>query len=201
MIRLTHTANILHQNLHFIMLELCQRPAYLELIREELAKQESMGYSTIARLPILDSFIKESVRLNPLDKSESVPYSSDVSLKTQVSIRRKALQPYNFSGEGPKLSVGEVACVSGWDILHDETKYPNAETFDGLRFVNQPSSGAQHTQSEQMKGTVFTDASKDWPVWGLGSHVWYGLPHHNTKAFWTNTLVVLVDGTVTLFSS
>ena len=67
---------VLHQNLHFIILELCQRPEYVSLIREELGKQESMEYSTLARLPILDSFIKESVRLNPLDKSESVIYSS-----------------------------------------------------------------------------------------------------------------------------
>lgn len=141
-----------------------------------------MEYSTIARLPILDSFIKESVRLNPLDKSELVPYSSDVSLKYQVSIRRKALQPYTFSDKGPTLSVGEVACVSGWDILHDEAKYPNADTFDGLRFVDRPSSCGEHTQSEQMKGTVFTDASKDWPVWGLGSHVWYGHPTHNIQS-------------------
>ena len=144
----------------------------MSLIQEEIGKHESMEYSTLAKLPILDSFIKESVRLNPLDRSELVIYSSYVLLSNQVSIRRKALKPYTFSNGGPSVSVGEVLCVSGWDILHDETKYPNADIFNGLRFVNQPSLGAPHAQSEEMRGTIFTDASKDFPVWGLGSHVW-----------------------------
>ena len=58
------------QNLHFIVLELCLRPEFVELIRLEIERQEKLDYETISTLPILDSFIKESVRLNPLDLSK-----------------------------------------------------------------------------------------------------------------------------------
>jgi len=87
-----------------------------------------------------------------------------------VSIRRKALKEYTFSNGGPHVPIGEVACVSAWDITHDESKYPNAGEFDGLRFVK--STAASKLADNVMRGTTFTDASKDWPVWGLGSKVW-----------------------------
>ena len=62
---------MLKQNLHFVLLELCLQPEYIELIRREI--QEIPGpqdADSISRLPLLDSFIKESVRINPLDKSK-----------------------------------------------------------------------------------------------------------------------------------
>ena len=51
------------------MLELCERPEYIELVREELSARATLDYPTLTKLPILDSFIKEAVRLNPLDRS------------------------------------------------------------------------------------------------------------------------------------
>lgn len=56
-------------NLHFMFLELCARPAYIPLLRAEVLAQESLDYAHISAMPILDSFMKESVRLNPLDTS------------------------------------------------------------------------------------------------------------------------------------
>jgi cytochrome P450 len=56
-------------NLHFVLLELCERPEYLEPLREEIRAQGSPNFENISRLRKLDSFIKECVRLNPLDKS------------------------------------------------------------------------------------------------------------------------------------
>lgn len=55
------------QNLHFILLELCSRPEFVDLIRQETERQEKLDCATISSLPILDSFITEPVRLNPLD--------------------------------------------------------------------------------------------------------------------------------------
>ena len=62
----------MNKNLHFIFLELCTQPEYTKLIREEISKEEPLDYERLSKLPILDSFIKEAVRLNPLDKSELV---------------------------------------------------------------------------------------------------------------------------------
>ena len=60
------------QNLHFIILELCRRPEYRNLLRQEIDAQGKMKYQDTSDLPRLDSFIKESVRLNPLDLSTSI---------------------------------------------------------------------------------------------------------------------------------
>ena len=42
------------------------------MIRDEVSKEEPLDYERLSKLPILDSFIKEAVRLNPLNKSELV---------------------------------------------------------------------------------------------------------------------------------
>ena len=56
--------------------------------------------------------------------------------------------------------------------MHDESKYPNANLFDGHRFVKTTYSTASGPPDNEMRGTTFTDASKDFPIWGLGSKVW-----------------------------
>ena len=60
------------KNLHFIFLKFCTQTEYTKLIREEISKKEPLDYERLSKLPILDSFIKEAVRLNPLDKREPV---------------------------------------------------------------------------------------------------------------------------------
>lgn len=54
-------------NLHFILLELCIRREWQSTLRQELEQNAPMKYQQLERLPLLDSFIKETVRLNPLD--------------------------------------------------------------------------------------------------------------------------------------
>ncbi|KAA6408297.1 MAG: cytochrome P450 [Lasallia pustulata] len=75
-------------NLHFVFLELCNRPDYADLLRREIAAHSSLDVTTITLLPLLDSFINECLRLNPLD---------------EMGIRRKALEPFTFSNGGPSL--------------------------------------------------------------------------------------------------
>lgn len=48
---------------------MCARPDYADILRKEISSMEQFDYETITNLPILDSFIKEAVRLNPLDRS------------------------------------------------------------------------------------------------------------------------------------
>ena len=133
-------------------------------------------YESITRLPVLDSFIKESSRLNPLDKSMlslKVNRQRMVTLTDLVvAIRRKALRPYTFSNGGPHVAAGEMACVSGWDLMHDSAKYPNPDDFDGLRFVKPSVLTPAVVEEQSMRGTSLTDATKDFPIWGLGSKAW-----------------------------
>lgn len=54
--------------LHFILLELCVRPTWQKLLREEIeAAGPDLDYSALDGFPLLDSFMKETVRMNPLD--------------------------------------------------------------------------------------------------------------------------------------
>ena len=64
-------------------------------------------------------------------------------------------------------------CLPAWEIMHNELRYPNAEAFDGLRFVQFAQTKSSSLPNDTMRGTTFTDASQDLPIWGLGSNVWY----------------------------
>lgn len=76
------------------------------------------------------------------------------------------MKNHTFSNGGPVVGAGEIACVSCYDIMHDEAKYYKPYEFDGLRFVKNTA------EAGEMRGSHFTDASKDFPVWGIGSKVW-----------------------------
>lgn len=166
---------------HFILLELCARPEYIQQLRNEIGSEGSLDYTKMSKLPILDSFIKETIRLNTLDKCEyqaRLRCSRHVDTKDmEVAIRRKALKPFTFSKGGPHVAVGDIACVSAWDIMHNEEKYPKAHEFDGHRFINSPPAHpkeSKHLRSHDsnIRGTTLTDASQDFPIWGYGSKVW-----------------------------
>ncbi len=72
------------------------------------------------------------------------------------------------------METGQIACVSAYDIMHNEAKYPNPQTFDGLRFVKTSSTAAEEGKSdgEEMRGTTLTEGTKDFPIWGFGSKIW-----------------------------
>ncbi|KAF2274907.1 cytochrome P450 [Westerdykella ornata] len=115
--------------LDFVLLELCARKNYQRALQQELGPE---------------SFIKETIRLNPLDK---------------FAIRRKALESYTFSDGFPSVSKGGIVCVSAYDLMHNLNYYPRPDDFDGSRFVPK----ATEQQSK------FTEVSDKFPVWGYGS--------------------------------
>lgn len=89
-----------------------------------------------------------------------------------MGIRRKALRPLTFSNGGPQVPVGKIACVSAWEIMHNEANYSLADTFDGLRFIKAKDKTDSTSAGTSLRGTKFTDASKDFPTWGLCFKVW-----------------------------
>jgi hypothetical protein len=162
-------------NLHFILLELCVRPDWQKRLRHELQNNgQSLTYKTLDSLPFLDSFIKETVRLNPLDRCKSSLYR-ECHLKMAFEnpptgtnsrpdgIRRKAVKPYTFMDRSVTVPQGTTICVPAYDILHDEKIYPKPDNFDGERFLPR----LQETQSR------FTTVSHQFPMWGYGSLAWY----------------------------
>ncbi|KAL9124411.1 MAG: hypothetical protein Q9217_006253 [Psora testacea] len=167
------------KTLHFIFLEICARPDYADMLRKEISSIERFGYETITHLPILDSFIKEAVRLNPLDK---------------LAVRRKALQPFTFSHGGPHVATGQIVCLSAGELMHNELKYPSPSEFDGLRFVENHATGSAGSPVNDVRGTPFTEASKDFPIWGLGSKAWYVVLTFKIMSSASKTDPNLIDG-------
>ncbi|KAI0410100.1 cytochrome P450 [Xylaria palmicola] len=131
-------------NLHFIILEMCVRKECQAAIRRELGQSMPLDYKRLEQLPLLDSFIKETVRLNPLDK---------------LAIRRKALESYTFSDGSISVPAGATVCTSAYDQMHNPEVYPNPNSFEATRYLS----------NDDVKQSRFTDISESFPVWGYGS--------------------------------
>ena len=148
----------LHQpalSLTYALDDLCKHPQYIDPLRKELNECDVLDEG-LDNLPLLDGFLKESARLHPSDS---------------ISVRRKVLQPFNFS-DGTSLTVGDVACVPLQAIMRDSSNYADSMVFDPYRFIIDKGTG---------KMNRFTDASPTYPLWGLGKRGWYVSLSHSEK--------------------
>ncbi|KAF6815875.1 cytochrome p450 monooxygenase [Colletotrichum plurivorum] len=127
----------------FALLDLLGHPQYVQPLREEIEQviaeegwqvdengQKYLSKSSLSRLKKLDSFIKESQRMNPLNFGGSV---------------RRVQRDYTFSN-GVKLPAGTPITFPLWGVYQSQTTTTfspeyNAETknappteFDGFRF-------------------------------------------------------------------
>ncbi|KAJ2985551.1 hypothetical protein NUW58_g5466 [Xylaria curta] len=134
-------------NLHFIILEFSIRKDWQIKVRQELEQSSPLDYKRLEQLPLLDGFIKETARSNPLDK---------------LAIRRKALQSYTFADQSVSVPAGATVCVSAQDLMHNPQTYSEPDTFDPLRY----------TAENRKTPSRFTDISESFPVWGYGSLAW-----------------------------
>lgn len=70
--------------------------------------------------------------------------------------------------EGPKRQLGQIACVPGYEIMHNDAKYPHLHENDGLRFVKgggiKPGGDKMSGVGEKMRGTTFTEGTKDFLI-------------------------------------
>ncbi|KAI4224898.1 MAG: hypothetical protein L6R36_004324 [Xanthoria steineri] len=153
-------------NLDFAFLELCQRPEYIDLIRHEISSKATLDATTISNeMPVLDSFLKESMRLNPMD---------------DLAIRRKSLSPYTFRSGTPHIPTGTITSVSSYNLMHDPDYYPNPNHFDGLRYTRKrmrDDGEAEREIENPMYGDAVTEVKREFPVWGFGGHVCPGRYH------------------------
>ena len=138
----------------------------VEALRNELTSftdTESL-LQAIEKLPLLDSFIKESMRISVFDagNSEQDPrLVLPVRLTNNVvNYRRIALQDFRLSGDYV-IPKGEMVGVNAAGIFNDPNIYPDPRRFDASRFVNYA--------DKERHSTV---ATKDWPFWGSQRQVW-----------------------------
>ncbi|KAF2972271.1 hypothetical protein GQX73_g1247 [Xylaria multiplex] len=159
----------------FVLFDLCENPEYVSPLREEVESPEFDNFMrTTKGLPLLDSFIKESSRLNPIESSKSTYLQAPVttySNRFPVSGRRQALKDFAFA-DGTRVEKGDWACVPAKAILRDEKYFPSAANFQGFRFAPPEKASGQVQMVYQPEGpSKYTDLSVNYHTWGVGGIV------------------------------
>ncbi|RDB27706.1 Ent-kaurene oxidase [Hypsizygus marmoreus] len=109
---------------------LAEHPEYVKPMRdeiEEIIDREGWTHSGMGRMVKLDSFIKESQRLNPLS-----------SITTSIHpgmMGRIARTPFTFS-DGTYIPAGTTLLVAMQAAHLDDTNYDDPTVFDPFRFVD-----------------------------------------------------------------
>ncbi|KAL2815030.1 cytochrome P450 [Aspergillus cavernicola] len=136
----------------YAIYNLCIYPEYIGPLRREIdqVRKTKEFKDQFSHMPLMDSFLRESARLNPLDA---------------LSIQRLVLTPYTLSGNGPRLAAGNLVAVPQEAIMRDSRNYANANVFDGFRFV---AFDEKNDQGETIQRACpkFTDVNWKYPYWG-----------------------------------
>ncbi|KAI4207763.1 MAG: hypothetical protein LQ348_000459 [Seirophora lacunosa] len=141
------------------MYNLCKYPEYIEpLTKEILATRNdssSRGYEA-HDMPLMDSFLKETARLNPT---------------IILTMPRKVMYPFRFS-DGTVVPKDNWLCIPQQAIMEDQQYYDDPSAFNGFRFVRQDEDG-RATASDAGKGRLFTTPTFEFPLWGPVRRAWY----------------------------
>lgn len=132
-------------------------PEYTPLLREEIqtAQSSSDWVRHLHELPLLNSFIKESMRLHPADS---------------ITLRRKALQNFSMRGE-ITIPKGSWACLPLKVMQQDPKVFPNPNVFNGYRFMTQSNASdraAGDCDKKKIVATKLTDINENFLIWGMG---------------------------------
>ncbi|KAF9047886.1 cytochrome P450 [Panaeolus papilionaceus] len=136
--------------LTMVIYYLAAYPAYMRLIRDEVAEVTSnLGWTKAAidEMVITDSFIRETQRIHP---------------GLIVALSRIALQDFTFSN-GVTIPKGTVVSASAITNHMDESVFPDPHTFDPLRFVKMAA-------DSDSKSHDLTAIGMDLLVFGHGRH-------------------------------
>ncbi|KAL4738632.1 cytochrome P450 [Aspergillus similis] len=138
--------------LAYAIYDLCVHPQYISPLRQEIdhARRTKAFKDQFNHMPLMDSFLKESARLSPLDA---------------LSIQRLARVPYSFPDNGPHVPAGNLVAVPQEAVMKDPLNYVEAEVFDGFRFVVTDGSVDQEDAMPR-PCPKFTDVSWKSPYWG-----------------------------------
>ena len=153
------SVHALSSTVTYALYDLCSYKEYLAPLRAEIASPEfEKLMQTTQGMPLLDSFMKESTRLNPMEA---------------MSGRRQALKDFSYS-DGTKVRKGDWTCVPAKAILHDDAFFPDAQNFNGFRFVHPDLRPGTIKSATQPEGpSKFVTISPNYHNWGIGHIVWY----------------------------
>ncbi|KAJ5214934.1 hypothetical protein N7468_010613 [Penicillium chermesinum] len=115
-----HTTSNLLTN---VVYDLAAHPEYFQPLREEikavLEEDGKLKKTSLLKLKLLDSILKESQRMHP------------VNLTSLIRIASKKIT----LSDGNIIPKGAITAISAHVVNEDESIYPNAATYDGYRFL------------------------------------------------------------------
>ncbi|SPO07542.1 uncharacterized protein DNG_10236 [Cephalotrichum gorgonifer] len=154
-------------SLYWMLTELLQRPDLVDELREEISgvlKDGKLPATPLTELPKLDSFMRESARINTFH---------------YLGLSRILKEDVQFS-IGPKLPKGTIVCVDQHHIHTSETLYPDPEVFDPWRFLRMRQKSGHESRHQ------YTNNGPDLLTWGDGPQVCPG------RVFAGNTIKILL---------
>ncbi|EXL39125.1 hypothetical protein FOCG_18114 [Fusarium oxysporum f. sp. radicis-lycopersici 26381] len=122
------------------LFDLCAHPEYIEPIRNEVETEianHGWTLSAIANMKKLDSFIKESQRLNQA---------------VLMTFNRKVARVLRFE-DGTTLGPGTYITMPSDSVSRDPDIYDDPERFDGYRFYERRKGGGRDTNRHQFAST------------------------------------------------
>ncbi|KAE8350518.1 cytochrome P450 [Aspergillus coremiiformis] len=137
--------------------DLCLHMEYIEPLRSEIHQYSANSCGrNVEKMPLLDSFIKESIRCTNSDA---------------ITVRRKALTPFVFR-DGLQVDRDDWVCIPQRGMMYDPSRYSDPAGFDGFRFARANKilrEGYVPVEVPDRVPSILTDVSADWPIWGLGN--------------------------------
>ncbi|THU98965.1 cytochrome P450 [Dendrothele bispora CBS 962.96] len=115
---------------------------------ESIIQKHGRNKNSFGQMRLLDSFLKESVRLSP---------------GGAIGVFRKAMKDFRLS-DGTVVPVGTTICAAVWSILRDENIYPGGSDFRPFRFAEMREKGGESTKHQ------FVNMQPEWMFFGQGRH-------------------------------
>ena len=153
------------QSFTHAIFDLVANPEIIQPLREEiepLIKEEGWQKSTLMKMKKLDSFIKESLRLNMVSGGmDTIGYTL-----TLVATFRKVIKPFTFSN-GVTVTPGETLASPAGAIHLDDAVYDDAYKFDAFRFSKMRERDGDSAKVHSV------NTSTEFLSFGHGEHAWY----------------------------
>ena len=149
------------------MLDICEHPEVVQPLREEIIQvigEHGWAKTSLYKLKLIDSFLKESQRLHSLSECLSNPSQTHPKKRliwTPASMNRYVEREIQLS-DGTVLPKGSRILVAS--RFMDPKIYPEPEKFDAGRFLS------MRQQPGQENNFQFVSTSPEHILFGLGQH-------------------------------
>ncbi|KAI9154753.1 Cytochrome P450 monooxygenase ATR2 [Paramyrothecium foliicola] len=156
-----HTSTLVATNALFT---LAAMPELIPILKEDVEKavkgsNGQFNSSCLQSMEKVDSFLKEILRFHTLSASV---------------LNRKVIKPFKLSN-GQQIPAGVYVQIPAGAMAYDDELFPNAKTFDALRFFRLQQvrdKGTSHSETVKTDpNTQLVGVSRANLFWGYGRHV------------------------------